>query len=376
MKKNRLGISLVALLALSAFTVWAIQNRDKPAAPEASVDFPTVDADEVTSVTITRANGDSVTLNKTDDTWRVSSPVDAKASQDTVNSAVEKLGELKVDSMVATKNENHARLEVDDAQAVKVVAKAGQETITDLKIGKAAGGNTMVRVGDSAEVFGVKGSIKYLFDRDLKVWRDRVITNIDESRIKKITFDSKSGAFTFVKDGDDWVRAPGQKAIKKYDPVKVKSLVSSAARLRALDFAKPDVTEQSAGLDKPNGTITLVVGPEPPKVDKDAGADAAAKQAQPTGPDETVVLNIGSKGPTDTDVYAKRQGMTELVLISKYLADRLRPDVAAFVKTEPKKTDAPPPPTPGQMPQMPAGHQDIPPEVMKQLQEQLKQRQQ
>ena len=152
----------------------------------------------------------------------------------------------------------------------------------------------MVRLGESDQVYGLRGSIKFLFDKELKIWRDRVVTNIDESRVKEATFNNANGAFHFVHSDDGWKKTAGPK-IKNFDPTHVKDIVSSAANLRALDFATPNLSETEAGLDKPTGTLTLLIGPEPKTNDQDAG--------QPVTPtaNEKLVIRIGKQGQKDTE---------------------------------------------------------------------------
>ena len=366
-KKNRLAISAATLVALLGVTYVSIQKRDDAPQTAPSETFPTIDSDKITSLQITRPDGQSVTLAKIENKWRVTAPVKGAAAIDTVKIAVTKMGDLESTGIVATKSANHARLEVDDAQAIKALAKAGDQLLADVRIGKAAGGNSMVRLADQDTVHNMRGSIKFIFNKDLKDWRDRVVTSITRKRIMEASFSNKSGTFRFVKDGDDWQQKSGPN-IKKFDANHVKIIVSNAANLRAVNFAAPETDENAAGLNTPSGTVTLLVGPK-----KNNKADGGVEEI---GADEKIVIEIGQAGEKDSEFYARKAGTDNIVLISKYFADRLRPDKAAFAKKAPAKSAAPPQMQPGAMPQMPAGHGDIPPELMKKLQEQLKQRQQ
>ncbi len=392
-KKNRIVAGTIALAALLLITLWAVRTRNIETHTTTEVSAPEVDKDELTTLEITRPGQDTVTLTKRDEDWWVTTPVEAEADENTVNTALNRISELKASGIVATRPENHARLEVDDAQAIHVVAKSSDATAVDMLIGKYAGGNTMVRFDAADDVYGINGSIKYVFDRELKAWRNRKVNDYKPARVRAISFQSTGGKFSFEKEGDDWKQVAPKKKIKKFDPKKVKGLVSSAARLTATDFAAPGIDAAAAGLTKPSGTITMVVDPDEKKegeaeakaeAEADLGTEAeteaeAEAETEAEAEPETVVLLIGDAGEKDTEFYLQREGNDTIYLVSKYLANRLRPDKEAFQASEKKSSDAPPPPPTG-MPQMPPGmpgqHPQLPPEVMKQLQEQMRRQQQ
>ncbi len=367
-KKNRIVAGTIAFAALLVVTLWAVRTRNVETHTTTDVSAPEVDKETLTGLEITRPEQAPIVLEKRGDTWWVTSPVEAEADENTVNTALNRISELKATGVVATKAENHARLEVDDAQAIRVIAKSMGAPALDVRIGKYAGGNTMARFDGGQEVYGLNGSIKYVFDRELKAWRNRKISDYKPARVQAVSFDSEGGQFSFEKEGDEWKQVAPKKKIKKLDAKKVKGLVSSAARLTATDFAGPEVDAAKAGLDKPTGTITLVIGP-----DENSKTETETET-------ETVVLRIGTAAEKDTELYLQRDGDDTIYVVSKYLADRLRPDTNAFQESDKPKTTAPGAPPPGmpQMPQMPQGmpgQPQLPPEVMKQLQEQMRRQQ-
>jgi hypothetical protein len=373
LRKNRVAIGAVAFVALLAATIWAVQTRDDASTDEAA-ELPSIVIDEetVTSLEITRPKGDGsevVVLSKVDGEWRVSVPLEADADPNNVQSALNRLTEMTPKGVVATRPENYARLEVDDAKAVKVVVHSGEATPVQLRLGKYSNGVTMVRIGDRPEVFSVSGSVRFPFDRDLKTWRNRRVTDVQADTVQEIAFDSGNGSFRFRREQGFWVPAEKQRPIKNFDSKKVEGLVSTAARLTASDFAPSEVSAARAGLNEPDATITLRVA-TPVKEASDE-ADPAPAATEPV----VIMLEIGDQTDKDTELYLRRNDGETIYVVSKYLADRLRPDAKALVKSE----EAPPPtpPTPP-MQGMPQGQQQpqLPPEVMKQLQEQIRQQQQ
>lgn len=368
-RKNRVAIGAVAFLALLGGTIWAVETRDDVGMNDA-VELPPVevDKDTVTSLEITRPSEDGtevVVLSKVDGEWRVTVPLDADADPNNVQSALNRLTKMRPSGVVATRPENYARLEVDDAQAIKVVVRSGEATPVQLRIGKYSNGVTMVRIDDRTEVFAVNGSVRFPFDRDLKTWRNRRITDVQANDVLEIAFDSDKGTFRFSRQDGSWGPAENQKPIDDFDPKKVEGLLSTAAHLTASGFAPSEVSSARAGLNEPAATITLRVAPT-------AGEAPDETEAAPAEP-RVIALEIGDQTDKDTEFYIRRSDDQTIYIVSKYLSDRLRPDAAAFEKSEEAL-----PPTPPAMPRKPQGQQQpqLPPEVMKQLQEQIKQQQQ
>ena len=348
-RKNRITIGALVFFALLAVLAWAVNQRSRPSA--SSEELPTIDLDKaaITALEITRPGDARVVLTKSADAWRVTEPLDAPADQNNVESALTRLGELRISRVVATKPDNYARLQVDDENAVRVEVKAGEEVLSTLMIGKYANGMTTLRVDERSEVFGAGGSLRYAFDRELKAWRDRKVVNVEADDVQSIRFESAKGVFAFEREGDGWTATEGQKTLKKFDPKQVTGRLSTAARLIASDFAPDDTSEARTGLTEPNATVTMTL----------------ANEAEP------IVLQLGASTDQGDELYLRRQGDPTTYVISQYLADRLRPDASAFETPE-----TPPAPAAPAMPTSPpiGGQQQpqLPPEVMEQLREQIR----
>lgn len=350
-RKNRIAIGAVAFCVLLGLTVWAMRARNEQ--PRDSEELPSLELDKeaITSLEVIRPGHEPVVLSKSDGAWRVSAPLDAAADQTNVESALNRLADLRIKRVVATRHENYARLQVDEASAVRVIVKAGDDVLTELRIGKYGNGMTMVCVGDRDEVFGASGSLRYAFDRELKAWRDRRVVNVEVDDVQSIRFVSPNGTFQFQRDGQGWTIVEGRKALGEFDPKQVNGIVATAARLTASDFAMDEISPARAGLTEPGATVTLTLATD----------------------ENPIVLELGDSTRESGEVYLRRQGNDTLYLVSTYLADRLQPSATAF--NQPEAPAAPPPAMPSPVP---GGEQQpqLPPEVMRQLQEQIRAQQQ
>ncbi len=324
MSQNRLGVATLVLLALVGLTMWRINARQKEdhAAPKVEVKLPKVDASKVDELELSAPDHPKVRLVKKGEQWRMVEPLDAQGDQDAVKAALDKLADLEVTGLAATKTENHAKLEVDAAKGTHVIARAGGKPLIDAYIGIYRSGNTMLRLEGQTPVATVKGSIRYIFTKQPREWRDRTIAKVEAKDLQQVTFTNQNGHFDFTRDGDSWkqVLAKHDKRIDPLDDAKLKGIVSTASSLNAVDFADKGVTAEQAGLGADAASVTLRLG-----------GDAGARD---------VVYRIGSK--KDQNYYAQREGVDTIYLISGWVGGRLLVSPDALVKKEEAKKKGPP----------------------------------
>ncbi len=303
MGKNRIAIASVVLVILTALVVWKVQQRgaEVVAAPDVTVTLPAFKQGDIDELTFAAPERPKVRHVKQGDTWNLVEPVAAKSDQSAITTALSKLGELEVTGVAATKKENHGMLEVDPKKGTHVTAKAAGKTVLDVWIGSYRSGNSMLRKEGEDTVATVKGSIRFAFSKFLREWRDRSILDLDADHVQSVELSNPHGHFKFVKNGGAWAQAPGEKPIVRFDPERVKSLVSAIATIDASDFAEDGVTPEAAGVGAGAATVLVTT-------------------ASDAGPGQTL-LRIGNlKG---SDRYLTVDGVPTLFLVSRWLADRL-----------------------------------------------------
>jgi hypothetical protein len=321
---KKLGIAIVILLVLVglAVSLQTARQAEDTAAPKVEVKIPKVERDKVDELELSAPERDKVRLVKKGDGWRMVEPTDAAADQDAVNSALDKLADLEVTGVAATKAENHARLEVDEKKGTHVVAKGGGKVLIDAFIGNYQSGNSMLRLQGQNNVATVRGSIRYAFTKYPREWRDRVITKVEPKDVQRIAFDNKDGHIEFArKSADDWEQVAGKKE-KKIDPLdvaKVRGIVGTASVLNAVDFAAPSVTPEQAGLGAGAATVTL-------KLASDAG-------------EQQILYRIGNQ--VEQNYYAQRDGIDTIFQISTWVGGRLVPTHETFIKKKEAEKSGP-----------------------------------
>lgn len=368
MNNNRLLIAIAVLAVLTAAVVSTLRSR----APEATLakpaaSLPELEEDEITKIELdnpekklkltlvkqeapksaapAEAGDAGAEAKKPEANWRVSQPLDAQADNAAVESLVEKLAGLEVASIAATKKESHEKVGVDPAHGIRVKAYHGDKLLLDAYVGASKSSGTMLRKEGEDTVFAVKNSIRYAFDKELKGFRNRAITDLNPDDVKAMVLTSPKGTFKFEKPDATWQQAKGEKPIKDFSANKVQSMASSFARLRASDFAEPGATPASTGLDAPAAKLVLT-----------------PKDGEP------ITFELGKQAEGGADSFLRVSGNDVIYRVSKFTSDKLVADATAFSEP-PKKPGEEPPPSPHGMPV--AGGGNLPPEILKQLQQQM-----
>lgn len=379
LKKNRLWMALGVLVVLVGLALSNQRGDDTEAAatePQGVPELPDLSASEIDALTIRRPDADEpvIELRKRDGAWRLVQPVEAEAQASSVQTALDKLADLEVERVAARNPENHARLEVTDEAGVHVVAEQAGETLASLIFGAYGGGETMVRMEGEDVVFAVRGSVKFAFDKDAKNWRDRRIADVPATDVQSIEFAYGDTRRTFVRDAaGQWAQGAGDAPIESFSGSKVSSVVSRLAQLRANDFAAPDVTRESAGLAEPASRVVLRYEVTPASEDAE-GADAEGETDGDAAPTvQEIVFLLGA--PVDAEDgphYLAVEGRDTIYRVTNYYAKTLRPtdeDFAEDPEAEEGEDAADPAAALGAGGGTPTG--DIPPEVMRQIQQQM-----
>lgn len=379
MQKYRLPLALLVLAALGIGSYFAVKGHTGETPESAAVEgggLPDLKKDDVDSLEIRRPGEEAVKLEKKGTEWRVTSPVDAPADQEAAKSAVEKLDDLTASNVAAVRKENHAALEIDDAQAVRVTVRHGSSVIADLLVGATVGSNTMVRQAGKDTVYAVSGSIKWNFSKELKDWRDKKIVDVEANQVTGVSLTNSSGTLAFSKTGEDWQPAAGTN-VERFSSSKTRALVSTFTRLRASDFAAAGVTAEQAGITETSPRVTLTVARPAP----DGGVAPAP---------ETIVLKLGTENGDEGDKkhYLMRDGDPVVYQVAKFSADKFEQTASDFQNPPDAGAAAAPPPGGGMegMPDMggmgggsPVPQQmdpsKLPPDIRRQLEAAMKQRQ-
>jgi hypothetical protein len=405
-QNNRLYIGVGLLVVLGGLAVYLTRANtgDRTTGGGEQPTLPTITDTDVHVLDITRpapsgeGEPEHVRLELHDGHWRVTQPLDAVAAEDAAHQAVDRLAHIHEDvTGVASRNaEHHEELEVDEAHAVHVRALGdGDAVLMDLFIGAFRGGSTMVRVDGNDTVVSVHGSMRHLFARDLKDWRDRTMLDLEPAQVHVAEWVGPHGTFRFERpetpaeppppppEGEeappppaptthygDWApvtisyvpAAPADDAgvppptapvttLEHFASSRVTSVISGLAHMHASDFAAASVDRAAAGLDDTAARVTLTVH-------TDDG-------------DETHTVRVGGEASSGS-YYAMRDDDPTIFVIPSTLQTKVSPEASSFEQAPAAAT-----PTPSEGDDMPAlpggGGGELPPELRQQLEQMMRQ---
>jgi len=222
--------------------------------------FAPIPAADIAKVTV-KSEGQGIVLKRADgDNFRVVDPLDYPADAYAAKTLIEKLSKITFDDAITDRPEKHAEFEVDDAKGAHVTVedKSGKVR-ADFVVGKYLNGTTLMRAAKSNQVFQAVGSLKHVFAKDLRGWRDKVVLDFKREEAQRLQVETSAGTIALKKkDEATWEVESSPATIPNLDQAMPGQIVTALAALRANDFADGAGADE-AGLDKPTARITVTL---------------------------------------------------------------------------------------------------------------------
>lgn len=284
------------------------------------------DVKAIDKIVITKAGedggaGTEVELVKKGEEWRVARPVEALANQANVKSLLDNIKSLKVSELIDSGKASYEKFKVGDTQGLHAVFQKGGTAVLDARFGENGGRGQMSRITGKDGVYAVKGYSSYLYDRELKGWRDTTIFKFEDSAVQSATITNEHGTFTFEKEGAKFkgkfkpAKGGGAKDIERFDDTKVNDFLRAYKSLNADNFAEKDKTAKDLGLESPAATVVITLN------------DGAKRE-----------LKVGSTSEGNAR-WVQASGLNELVSISSWAAEWALAEPKKFQKPEDAKKD-------------------------------------
>jgi hypothetical protein len=380
MVKIIVAVCVLVVLGLVAFFVF----REAPDEEQQAVEkiLEPVPLDRLSRIEINRNEGsgeslreEAIVFTRKDGGWRMTAPVDYAVNPRSLERMEEALSGLYVVDAIAENKKKHHVLEVDDELGVEVKAMDGKEVLAHFIVGVTRHNMTYVRLPGEDTVYRIKGSHRPTFNKSVKNLRDKTVLKLDRDTVSKVTFTNEEGELTFerVTEGE------GEEAKVSYRPVGVE--IQNFHTRKATSIAK-SLTGLSARnfVDEDPGLEVTGLTPDAAKVVFDA------EEGGKTG---SYTLWIGAENEKERQTYIKTSQSDQIFLVSSHMVKRYRAKADDFARTDEevvaeeerlKKAEehrrAHEAQAAGGMGMPPAmggqpGQQQIPPEIMKQIQEQM-----
>jgi len=268
-----LAAVLVVQILISVFVFWP-----KPAANAAGEPlFPDVEASDISSLTISDTDGNSVTLLRLLEGWTLPDAGDYPADEEKVQPLLEKIAAMTTARLVTRTRTSHKRLQVAEDDFARLIEfKTNDGSQHRLYIGSSPTYNaTHVRVEGQDETYLAQDISTWEINATPNSWIDTAYVRIPKEEITTVVLENENGTFVFEKDEAGSWTMQGLSGDEVADGVQISTLVGRLASINMLrPLGKEELPEY--GLDQPNavvtvettsGTTTLRIGAQDPEDD-------------------------------------------------------------------------------------------------------------
>ena len=166
--------------------IWALVSSNPHHVTEKK-DFLSTDTSQVNFVKIKNKEGE-LTLKRVGDNWRISDPYNYPANPSYIETLLNKLAELKYESLITKNKDKFEEYEVAGEEAAYVEVGKEGGLIDKFYCGKPSKHytHTYMKLEGENEVWMVSGTPRSSFTRKPKDWRDKQILNLDKTLIERV----------------------------------------------------------------------------------------------------------------------------------------------------------------------------------------------
>jgi len=209
MKPLNLLIAAIILAALSGAVWWAKRHPQSAQSgpPSAStpklVDIP---ESQVQAIDLKKKDGSTLTLQRQNGKWAITSPEVLAADQDSVNSVASSLSPVTADSVVEDKPPDVSKYGFNvPSLTVTVHEKNGKSDQIVFGDDVPAGSLVYARAGSNPKVYAVSSSVKSSLDKTANDLRDKRLLTFDQNKLTGIELVSGKSDISFGKNNaNEW----------------------------------------------------------------------------------------------------------------------------------------------------------------------------
>jgi hypothetical protein len=225
--------------------------------------------EDIARIEVRGDDGEEIAMERQADRWVIITPITYPANQTTVQSLLDKVGELSVTNLVSSNSANHDLYEVgvDSGTLVRLLGgRDGSRRLLTFYIGGITTdiSGTYIREFGTDEVYAASGLLRGYFNKTLSAWRDRTILTLPQNEVTALSVASEEYTFLVARRGllpggpdAAWVvQASGE--IVAADSTLAERLLSSVANLSASDFP-PAGTEANIDWEVPTTRIEMTL---------------------------------------------------------------------------------------------------------------------
>jgi len=331
MKPLRLLLAVAVMLGLAGAIWYSEKNPPKPKDEIKTTKIISVGEDQIRRVRITRSAGDTLAMERGEDSkWRLTEPKAYKAEEYSANNVANSLASLNAEQLVAEKNTDWASFGLESPKIrVSVGLKDGKEL--KLALGDEAPTSSAIyaRLEGDDRLFTIGSYVKSSLDKSPADLRDKRILPFDSDKVSRLTVTTKERTLEFGKAGTAWqIVKPRPLRADNYSVDDLVRTVRDANFESVLDESgKPPAKYSFASpyavfeVVDPGGVHTLTVGRHEEK-DKET-KDKAAK-------DKAAKKDTKAAGEKKHTYFAKTSAMPGVFQVSVAMSEALNKKLDDF----------------------------------------------
>ncbi len=252
--------ALVALVAaaLGAF-VYFYEIRGEEGRREAEEAqkhlFAAIEPGDVEIIGLTTSDGREAVLERRDDGWQLSAPLNAPADPEAAEAMAGALASMASESVIEDPQPPAVYGLADGAREIRFTA-AGEARTIRFGDKTPVGANTYAATGSGDTVYAVPTFHAQSFEKSLDDLRERRILPFETASIRRVEASWPGGGVTVEKNGDDgWSMV--QPFQGRADAETVRALLADLSYLRATGFVDDPPDDAEAGLSEPAFEVLL-----------------------------------------------------------------------------------------------------------------------
>jgi len=317
---------ILAIIAAAGFAYLKFFEMKQPGTEEAQRRAQNVvnfDRDKIDGIVI--QNGDQkIELRRHDNKWRLETPFKDLADPSLVESLLSDLESWQKEATISAKEIEADKNKLNEyglGNARLKLKLLGKDKPPEILFGKdsALDGRMYVRFQNSKETFLVRQSVKKDIDKKPEDFRDRKLTDLTTSQVRRVVLKTPAGEMELQKRGIHWDILKPLRA--RADDEKVGDLISQVTTARIQQFVADDRGDlRPYGLAEPRGSITLFAQSEAEDQNSPAKQQLSASNQQNKGQ----TLQIGSVPEKEKDqVYTRFTARGSVYMLPKKIEEIL-----------------------------------------------------
>ncbi len=253
---KRYQFTLAALLIFAILLAWVL-TQERGRVPEEGEIFR-LSPQRIVKLEVNQ-DDNRLVLERRDQQWYLSEPLQGLADSDKVDSMLESLVQIKPGKREDVDLTNPDYGLAQPVLTVTFQTRAGRATTVKLGAESGTGDDHFATISGRPELYLIKTSFKTALEKSPDDLRDRKLVDLKKDDVRKLKIERPATTIIAerISAGDTHKWQLHQPVEAAADRFAVEDIVDGIIRAKAADFADRPEDLSSVGLDKPQATVSL-----------------------------------------------------------------------------------------------------------------------